>query len=408
MKILNNDNAYNNWKDVGVHPTPSGLLDEFADFVRHQFRKNGFASNTIKILDIFCGDGRIGTAVRWKLMSDQVKSKITFVEVMKNTLDKIQESPDFEIINKNVFSYNANKKFDLVVSNPPYLVLNSNSANELGINWNSARRYSKNLYALSILKGLDLCKEEGMLCVIAPFGYLRGYFSSEFKQEIEKSCKKVIIKANETRTLFEGVNQDVGFQCFVKRSNDPEFEKTEWQFGYNGHPVKKIVQQQLKSKTGQKGLFKTNRVRVGPIVWNRSKNNLRGSATKNRCIVIYGSNIRSDNTLDFKIDRLKKRQFIDNDSILETDVIQKPAIIFRRTMRGNPGAWIVDSAIISETDKSKYVAENHTIVIELGGCDDKKLEIINKEIKGRIQNYYYISGSPTISTKIVKQIVESI
>jgi len=393
------------WDDIGVFPTPNTLVDQFCEFVIEHYQVD--SSTKIDLLDIFCGDGRLGVSLGENMVKNNFNlDYVTFVEVMKESLAKVPNEPNYIKRNTNVFQFNPTHKFEVVVSNPPYLVLNSNKSNDLGINWDFAKENSKNLYALSILKGLELCKPGGLLAVIAPFGYLRGYFSDEFKIKLENVCERIIVKAQKERNIFDGVNQDIGFQLFFKKPDNNKNSKTSWEFGYNGYKLKKINDL---SNSGIKvnQLLDENKksinVRVGPIVWNRSKEDLKTKKTKHTSTLIYGSNIKSDNSFDFKVPKLYGKQYIKSSAIAKTDIVKSPAILLRRTMRGKPGKWIIDSAILKEDG---FTAENHTIVIELHQFKENEIVDFKNQIIEVIRDYYYISGSPTISTKVVNNLVQ--
>ncbi len=409
MNLLN-QKGIDKWQGVGVYPTPFNLLDDFSEFVLSKVSKRmNSKNNSIELLDIFSGDGRIGKSVSEIIRSKNgVNTNVTFIEAMRTSLKLIKPKPNFTILHQNVFEIKSTKKYDIVVSNPPYLVLNSNTSESLGIDWNFAKKYSKNLYALSILKGLEMCSDDGALVVIAPFGYLRGYESIKFKEKIEEECSEVIIKASPLRTLFEGVNQDIGFQCFYKRSKGDK-SPTYWSFGYNGHEASEIKEQinvQVKNHDRSRSKMK---VRVGPIVWNRSKEHLIGfNKNQTNCVLVYGANIRHDGELDLKVKKLSNRQFIKSSGMSNGDFIKKNAILLRRTLRGSPGNWIVDSTVIMEKEQA-YTAENHVIVVELEENNTfKELDSIRRILCNRIEDYYSISGSPTISTKIVELLSRNI
>ena len=61
---------------------------------------------------------------------------------------------------------------------------------------------------------------------------------------------------------------------------------------------------------------------------------------------------------------LSNRQFIKPSGMSNGDLIKKNAILLRRTLRGSPGNWIVDSTVIMNRDQP-FTAENHVIVVEL-------------------------------------------
>ena len=409
MNLLN-QKGVDKWQGVGVYPTPFNLLDEFSEFVLKKVSKKiDLKKSPIELLDIFSGDGRIGKSVSEIIESRcGINTNVTFIEAMKAPLNLIERKPNFTILNQNVFETTLKKKYDIVVSNPPYLVLNSNTSESLGINWDLAKKYSKNLYALSILKGLEMCNEGGALIVIAPFGYLRGYESFKFKEQIEEECSEVTIKASPLRTLFEGVNQDIGFQCFYKRSGSNK-SPTYWSFGYNGHEANEIKNQVNLQPRNYDAAKSKVKVRVGPIVWNRSKDHLIGfEKSKANCALVYGANIRHNGELDLKVNKLSNRQFIKSSGMSNGDLIKKNAILLRRTLRGSPGNWIVDSTVIMDRNQA-FTAENHVIIVELEETNTyEELDSFRKILCKRIEDYYFISGSPTISTKVVELLSRSI
>lgn len=82
---------------------------------------NKYFNNEIKILDIGTGSGCIAITLN-KLLDN---SRVTAVDISKNALDVARENnkinnTDVNFIESDVFS-NINDKYDIIISNPPYI-----------------------------------------------------------------------------------------------------------------------------------------------------------------------------------------------------------------------------------------------------------------------------------------------
>ena len=82
---------------------------------------NKYFNNEIKILDIGTGSGCIAITLN-KLLDN---SRVTAVDISKNALDVARENSkinntDVNFIESDVFS-NINDKYDVIISNPPYI-----------------------------------------------------------------------------------------------------------------------------------------------------------------------------------------------------------------------------------------------------------------------------------------------
>jgi len=382
------------WANVGVHPTPKALAQSFIEFI---FQEIFFGNRKDKlVLDLFAGDGRLGSMFSKKLQNLPFDHKLCFLEVRKNTIPSAYLNANKVLINQNAFHYIQKEVFDFVISNPPFLILNANKAIQFGFTWEETKRCSRNLYGLGIRKGLELCKSGGYLAVIAPFGYLRGVNSAEFREIINEYCSEIRIRANSERNLFKGVNQDIAFQIFRKRTKNNK-RKAKWKFAYNGENYKNIsITLPLTKYTAKRY------VRVGPIVWNRKTEFLRPQP-KDNISVIYGGNITHQGTLDLKIKKYRNKQYILPKVTIPTDVLTAPFIAIRRTVRGKPGSWKIDSVLV--TDKTIYcTAENHVIVIELPDFTFDSLKNIQIDLINRVSEHHFHSGSPNISTKVVSKL----
>lgn len=385
---------------MGFYPTPDNLVNQFSKFTCDYIKDRIDRSKKLQILDLFAGDGRLGNSIANILIQRKYSINETYVEIQDEEIRKIKtKNKQQNIITINAFEWFPKKKFDLIVSNPPYLIINSPEAEKLGFKWDYAKKYARNLYTLGIIKGLELCEERGVLAVISPFSWLRGEFSANFREEINRICSSVFIKANDHRTIFKGVNQDIGIQIFIKRSKSNIFP-TDWKFGYNGNEPKTIFFENFKKDDNRK--LSNYRITVGPVVWNRKKEYLSKNAYNN-IRVIYGGNIGHDGKLHFNLSRYRNKQYIKKAALIKSDIFFSPLILIRRIMRGIPGSWEIDSCLIEKP--FNCTAENHVIVVEVPLSRITTFKTFHKKLMNKIKEYYYFSGSPSISVKVVKKLL---
>jgi hypothetical protein len=308
---------------------------------------------------------------------------------------------DFVLLRSNAFFWEPKEKFDIVVSNPPYLILNTERAEVLRLGWERVKACLRNLYGLGIKRCLELCRDDGVVGVIAPFGWLVGANSDVFREMVSRVSSEVYVKANRHRGLFKGALQDTGIQIFRKRPRGYS-GPCRFKFGYDDSELTEVDGKAsiLNNKNCAEGL----RVRVGPIVWNRKREWITAKANGS-VLVIYGGNIRHDGRLDVEVKRYAGRQYIKKDGLRPSDVLEAPFMLLRRTLRGSPGRWKIDSCVI--TENTKCTAENHVIVIALKDLPIPITQFVST-VLDLLGKHYYFSGCPSVSARVVGRIVTEI
>ena len=132
-KIINQKSFWNFDLDVSkkvLIPRPE--TEVLIEMVTKEINKK----KNLKFLDIGCGSGCISIS----LLEHYKKSVGTGIDISKDAIvnTKINLS-NYNLINrikllrKNIFTYRTDKKFDLIISNPPYLKLSDYINLDLGI-----------------------------------------------------------------------------------------------------------------------------------------------------------------------------------------------------------------------------------------------------------------------------------
>ena len=106
---------------------PRVETEELMDLVRDYINKKNYEKN-ISICDIGAGSGNISITLK-KLFEDFENIDITAIEISDKAIEVIKKNESnilkekINIINANVLDFVPEKKFDIIVSNPPYVAL---------------------------------------------------------------------------------------------------------------------------------------------------------------------------------------------------------------------------------------------------------------------------------------------
>jgi methylase of polypeptide subunit release factors len=139
--------------------------------------------------------------------------------------------------------------FDVVIGNPPYVLLQDKVKDELEIsyfksNFKSAV-YKVDLYHLFLEKGLTILKEKAILCFITPSNYLSNNYNKTLRDFlIRSSTPKEIINISDT--VFEA-SVDTAISLFVKGTNlNSTVNYYKGKFDENGLSVSFIIRKKKK------------------------------------------------------------------------------------------------------------------------------------------------------------------
>ena len=94
------------------------LVENTLKIIDEKFNPN------VKVLDLCCGSGAIGLAIKNKLPNAEVSmSDISIKALEVANKNKENLNLNVEVIESDLFN-NINKKYDVIISNPPYIAIN--------------------------------------------------------------------------------------------------------------------------------------------------------------------------------------------------------------------------------------------------------------------------------------------
>lgn len=137
----------------------------------------------------------------------------TNLKVLKESFISLNIVIKSKVMNKNFISANKSKwnnnskKYDIIISNPPYKKINQTS--EEAIIMNELVYGQPNIYTLFIAMSLKLLKSNGIYTVLSPRNYLIGEYSTLLRKYIFNNYSLTHIHSFKRGVLFPTVNQEV-------------------------------------------------------------------------------------------------------------------------------------------------------------------------------------------------------
>ena len=203
-----------NKKEIGEYYTPFNLVSSMIEYVQEKILN-------MDVLEPSAGDGRFVNC----LLNYKPKSLdcIELFETKCQEIRKISDSSKLNVICNDFieFSLNSNKKYDLIIGNPPYIkktnmnsTIINNSAkllNELKID----KIKIENIWVSFILASVKLLKTNGSIFFVLPFEFLQVNYSEELRLYLEKKFNKIEIIVFDNK-VFDNIN----IHCYIYTINN--------------------------------------------------------------------------------------------------------------------------------------------------------------------------------------------
>lgn len=355
-------------KDNGIYITPYSIIEKCFD---------GEKIDNLDILEPSFGSGQFIDIVI-KLLGKK-KTNIFGTELYKDLFDcvkkKYYSNNNIQLLNQDFLTWNTDKKFDLIVGNPPYFEMELNLKQKKFFKDIISGRV--NIYSLFIFKSIQLLKPNGKLIFVIPTSLLSGKYFEKIRSYIHDTCNiddiimlgskdfidalqsTMILKITKlSDTLKSNNNFIIMFSNTVIFSNEY----------YN---INKILK-------GKKFISNYNcDVKTGNIVWNQHKDKLNNKKLNSDYIpLIYPRNL-IDNQIVFK-NHDKKKQYIK----IDKEPIKPPFIVINRIIGIKE---ISLKPVLVEISNDQFFFENHINVIT-GKLED--LKIIHNSLSKPETNHF--------------------
>lgn len=229
---------------------------------------------------------------------------IEFNHKIFNTIkNNIYQNNNVRIIKNNFLKFNTEKKYDLIIGNPPYYVLKKSNVEKKYFEYFEGR---PNIFILFIIKSFELLNNDGIICYVLPKSFLNSLYYNKIRKHIYKNYEIIDIIDCINSKFIETKQETV---LFIIKNNKKIENNINFTFlNYDYHifnsldNIKKLKEIWKHNHTTLKEL--NFDVKIGNVVWNQVKNILSNDTTDTR--LIYSGDLNKDNKLEFK--RYKNEQ----------------------------------------------------------------------------------------------------
>lgn len=279
---------------------------------------------------------------------------ITGVEINKTMFDTFSDSNNkFELHNEDFIKWKTDKMYDLIIGNPPYVVVKSK---DIPSEFQSITTGRPNLYCWFLYKCIGLLNDNGILAFIIPNSILNTSYYEPLRKYIHKQCNVLEIIHLKDKKFMETDQDTIGL-IIQKSSNDKR--TTKYIVQHNDKLLFSVdysfLQEKLKNNKSLKELGFG--VKTGSIVWNQVKDDLTSEPSKGT-LLVYSSNFKNGTFEDLKPHKEKKQY------VKSTKPKDKAPVILMHRGYGN-GPYNMNVMLVKDNINgyTEFYAENHVNVI---------------------------------------------
>jgi len=334
-------------KTFGIFITPKSIIEIlFQSIVQY------CSANQINIKDILepsCGTCEIINYCD-SLYND---AQIDGIEYNKTIFQLIEQltftnTNNIQLIQSDFMNYNSNyeKKYDLIVGNPPYFVCKKA---DIPSQYHEFCVGRPNIFGLFIIHSLSMLHSGGILAFVVPKSFLNSMYYAPIRNHIKKTCRIIeIIDFTENNQFID--TDQATFGLIIQKLEEPIIgEECQYSIKFGDNFIFASNSVQLKKLfEGSTTLEKMGlKVRTGNIVWNEHKEELTNDEKDS--LLIYNSNIANNKLEVKKFKNEEKGQYITKYGRIN------PALVVNRG-NGN-SAYKLNYVLIQNV--GPYLIENH-------------------------------------------------
>lgn len=357
-KELTKKLSVNDKKNNGIYFSPPSSINKMISTIDF--------TNIKTVLEPSCGSCEIVNII--DNYTDCIN--IDCIEYNKTIYDSIKDlqfKNKVNIINDDFIKHKFNKKYDLIVENPPYYVLKKNQVGKKYLPYFEGR---PNMFILFIIKSLSLLNDNGYASFILPASFLNCLYYDKTRKYINDNFKIVDIINCGDDSYLETQQETIIITLQKTKPKNKKFiiELSDYTIFNTKNDIKELTKLLKDSKTLDTLGFN---VSVGNVVWNQVKDILTHDNSKT--ILVYSSDIKNNKFEMVKYSNEQKKNYINKEGL------KYPTLVINRGY-GN-GKYNFNYALL-DIDK-EYLIENHLIVIKPVKEVNKKelIETYNKIIK---------------------------
>ena len=337
---LTNDLSQKHKKSGGIFFTHPSIVKQTIDTVL------SYDITISTILEPSCGSCEFIT----KLHNLYPDISIDGVEFDKHIYDNIKHlcSDNITIINEDFLKFTTDKKYDLIIGNPPYFTIKKA---DCPTDYHPYLEGRPNIYLLFILRSLSMLSVNGILAFVLPSNFLNCSYYNKVRQYI---CDKfTLLNVLDCSNEFLDTDQPTNIiiiQNKISTDSNPYIVSMNNSVIFNTiEGITKINNLCENTTTLDKMGFN---VHVGSVVWNQVKKTLTDDSSKTR--LIYSSDFKDNKLVITSYKNPKKKNYINETGLND------PLLVVNRGY--GKGKYTFNYCLI-DIDKP-FLIENHVICIK--------------------------------------------
>lgn len=352
-------------KSNGIYFTPPETIHKNIQYL------DPFMKNIKEVLEPSCGSCEYILAIN----SRYSNIKITGIELNKTIFESIKhfENINIQLFNDNYLTCNFQKKFDLIIGNPPYFVMDKKDVVKSYHNYFDGR---PNIFILFIIKSLNLLNKNGIISFVLPKSFVNCLYYDKTRKYINDNFR--ILNIIECNDKYIETKQDT--ILLILQHNPPlddnilfSINVSDFTIFGTTNTIKMLKTLYNNSNTLYNLDFNCS---IGNVVWNQCKQELTDD--KDKTLLIYSSDITKNNKLLIKkYPKKEKMNYINKKGTNE------PLLVLNRGY--GVGKYEFKYCIINENENENtdYLIENHLICIKhtKSISNDELIKLYKKIIK---------------------------
>lgn len=366
-KIITKNISKEDKKKYGIFFTPINCINYNLDILNKYCNLKKIKN----ILEPSCGSCEYII----KLNKINNKAYITGIEYNKNIYNSIKnidifKNKNINIINEDFLKFNTDKKYDLIIGNPPYFVIKKKSIDKKYYEYFDNR---PNIFLIFIIKSFTLLNDNGIISFVLPKNFLSCIYYNKLRKYIYENFNILDIleykKSEYIDTLQETViliiQKNINNKLNIDKNNSYTLTiNNKYKIFGTKDKINELNNLLINTKTLSELGFT---VFVGSIPWNqyierynvKKKNSideiieLTDDKTKTR--LIYSSDIVNNKIIIKEHKNEEKKHFINKNG--------KKGLILIINRGWGKGKYKFIYALVDLKDK-EYLLENHVIGIK--------------------------------------------
>ncbi|MDB4352857.1 N-6 DNA methylase [Porticoccaceae bacterium] len=348
----------------GIYFTPTGTVEKILQYLEQ------YMENVRTILEPSCGSCEYINAITdiyHGLEIDCIELYVPIYKAIKNFETTITDS-NISIFNENYLSSRSikDKKYDLIIGNPPYFVMRKSDVESKYYDYFEGR---PNIFVLFIILSLEKLNSDGIMSFILPKNFLNCLYYNKMREYIAENYSILVI--DECSDDFIETKQET-IMFIIQNTAPLNGKNTKYILQQNGYTIFGLEQNISEIKTMYTNSTTLKRmnftVNVGNVVWNQCKDIL--TCSKDETLLIYSSDIK-DNKL-----QIKKYNNEEKKNYIKKDGNTGPLLVLNRGY--GKGEYKFEYCLIE--GGFSYLIENHLICIKYND------EVSDEDLIGLYEN----------------------